>query len=308
MGFPITAKDKIIGSLHVGHNTRRHFSSDDMQLVESIAHAIGVAVVNARLFREVKETTEELAQTNEELRVASQAKSDFIAAMSHELRTPLNLIMGNAELAENGFFGDLNSEQQGAMLSILRNGRLLLKMVNDVLALSRMEAKKMSLDLTRVAIAEVVGHVTEYVTQLNRDKRLDFRCEIDRNADALVTDPIKLEEILENLIGNAFKFTPKGAITLTVRFLDESDRVEFEVADTGIGIESSHLDRIFNAFEQLKDAHTGDYNGVGLGLSIVKRYLELMEGEIHVESRVDQGSTFTFSVPRALKEPRRAAA
>jgi signal transduction histidine kinase len=307
-GFPITAKDKIIGSLHVGHNTRRHFSSDDMQLVESIAHAIGVAVVNARLFREVKEKTEELAQTNEELRVAGQAKSDFIAAMSHELRTPLNLIMGNAELAENGFFGALNSEQQSAMLSILRNGRLLLKMVNDVLALSRMEAKKMSLDLTRVEIAEVIGHVTEYANQLNRDKHLEFRCEIDRHVDALITDPIKLEEILENLIGNAFKFTPKGSITLAARFLVERDRIEFSVADTGIGIESSHLDRIFNAFEQLKDAHTGDYNGVGLGLSIVKRYLELMQGDIYVESRVDHGSTFTFSVPRTIKEPRRAAA
>jgi len=307
-GFPITAKDKIIGSLHVGHHTGRHFTADDMQLVGSIAHAIGVAVVNARLFSEVKEKTEELAATNEELSVANQAKSEFIAAMSHELRTPLNLIMGNAELAESGFFGSLNGEQQSAMVSILRNGRLLLKMVNDVLALSRMEAKKMSLDVSRVEITEVISHVVEYANQLNRDKRLDFRTEIDGQADALITDPIKLEEILENLVGNAFKFTPKGEIVLTVRFLGEHDRIEFTVADTGIGIESTHLGRIFNAFEQLKDAHTGDYNGVGLGLSIVKRYLELMDGEIHVESRVDHGSTFTFTVPRAINQPNRAAA
>jgi signal transduction histidine kinase len=307
-GFPITAKDEIIGSLHVGHHTGRHFTADDMQLVRSIAHAIGVAVVNARLFSEVKEKTKELAATNEELSVANQAKSEFIAAMSHELRTPLNLIMGNAELAESGFFGSLNGEQQSAMVSILRNGRLLLKMVNDVLALSRMEAKKMSLDVSRVEITEVIGHVVEYANQLNRDKRLEFRTEIDRQADALITDPIKLEEILENLVGNAFKFTPKGEIALTVRFLSERDRIEFTVADTGIGIESTHLGRIFNAFEQLKDAHTGDYNGVGLGLSIVKRYLELMDGEIHVESRVDHGSTFTFTVPRAIDQPNRAAA
>jgi signal transduction histidine kinase/HAMP domain-containing protein len=307
-GFPITAKDKIIGSLHVGHHTKQHFTSDGMRLVESVAHAIGIAVVNATLFREVKEKTDELAQINEELRIASQAKSEFIAAMSHELRTPLNLMMGNAELAENGFFGWLNSEQKAAMASILRNGRLLLKMVNDVLALARMEAKKMSVDVVRVEIAEIIGHVTEYANQMNRDKQLEFRCEIDPSVSELMTDPVKLEEILENLIGNAFKFTLKGSITLTVRRLEERDRVEFRVADTGIGIESSQLDRIFNAFEQLKDAHTGNYNGVGLGLSIVKNYLELMDGEMHVDSRVNGGSNFTFSLPRSLKDSRKVAA
>jgi signal transduction histidine kinase len=307
-GFPITAKEKIIGSLHVGHHTKQHFTSDGLQLVESIAHAIGIAVVNATLFREVKEKTGELAQMNDELRIASQAKSEFIAAMSHELRTPLNLIMGNAELAENGFFGWLNSEQKAAMASILRNGRLLLKMVNDVLALSRMEAKKMSLDVAPVNIAEIVGHVAEFVSQMNRDKQLEFRCEIDPSVSDLTTDPVKLEEILENLIGNSFKFTPKGSVTLTVRRLDERNRIEFQIADTGVGIESSQLDRIFNAFEQLKDAHTGNYNGVGLGLSIVKKYLELMGGEIRVESRVDHGSAFTFSLPRTLNDSQKAAA
>jgi signal transduction histidine kinase len=171
-----------------------------------------------------------------------------------------------------------------------------------------MEAKKMSLDVAPVNIAEIVGHVTEFVSQMNRDKQLEFRCEIDPSVSELTTDPVKLEEILENLIGNSFKFTPKGSVTLTVRRLDERNRIEFQIADTGIGIESSQLDRIFNAFEQLKDAHTGNYNGVGLGLSIVKKYLELMGGEIRVESRVDHGSVFTFSLPRTLNDSQKAAA
>jgi signal transduction histidine kinase len=116
-----------------------------------------------------------------------------------------------------------------------------------------------------------------------------------------MTDSLKLEEILQNLIGNAFKFTPKGYIEVRVNNRPDQDRVEFTVADTGIGIAVEDQAKIFNAFEQLKDAHTGHFNGVGLGLNIVRRYLDLMQGEISVESQPGQGSKFTFSVPRSLQ-------
>ena len=299
-GFPIKAKDKILGALQVVSFAARHFPAEELQLLESVAQEIGVAAENARLFTTVHEKTAELAKMNQELQEATRAKSEFIAAMSHELRTPLNVIIGSAELFEDGLFGDLSPEQKTYVRKISRNARVLLKMINDVLALSRMEAKKMSLDVETVAVEEIIEHARTHVDQMNRDNRLEVRWAVDRDVPSLVTDPLKLEEILQNLIGNAFKFTPRGLVEVRVRNLGDQDRIEFSVADTGIGIEADNLGKIFNEFEQIKEAHTGDYNGVGLGLSIVKKYLELMQGDIQVVSTPGQGSTFIFSIPRSV--------
>jgi signal transduction histidine kinase len=296
-GFPIKAKDRVIGVLHLATKARRHFVPDELQLIESIAQEIGVAAENARLFEQVNQKTAELAQINQELEAANRAKTEFIAAMSHELRTPLNVIMGNAELTGDGFFGDINPEQKKSMTQIQHHSQFLLKLVNDVLALSRLDAKKMSMELATVDLDEVVAHAQSQIEQLNRQNRLQVHWDIDRDLPTIVTDVTKLKEILQNLIGNAFKFTPRGRIELRVRNIRELDRVEFTVADTGIGIEAHDMDRIFSAFEQIKEAHTGDFNGVGLGLNIVKKYLELMNGDIRVESHPGEGSTFTFSVP-----------
>jgi signal transduction histidine kinase len=288
-GFPIKAKQKVIGVLHLASKAKRRFVSDELKLIESIAQEIGVAAENARLFEQVNEKTAELGQMNEELQEANRAKSEFIAAMSHELRTPLNVIMGNAELTGDGFFGEINPQQKKSMMQIRHHSQFLLKLVNDVLALSRLDAKKMSIELAAVDIEDVVAHAQSQIEQLNRHNRLQVSWDVT-----------KLEEILQNLIGNAFKFTPRGRIQLRVRNLHDLNRVEFTIADTGIGIEPHDIERIFAAFEQIREAHTGEYNGVGLGLNIVKKYLDLMKGDIRVESHPGEGTTFTFSVPHSL--------
>lgn len=300
--FPIRSKEKILGVLHVASRANHQFVPEELQLIESIAQAIGVATENATLFEEVREKTSELAAMNRELQEASRAKSEFMAAMSHELRTPLNVIIGNADLTRDGFFGDLNHDQQRALQKIARYARMLLKLINDVLMLSRIEAKRMSLELSTVAVAEIIAHAQTHVEEINRDNHLEVRWDVEPNVPPLVTDAVKLEEILQNLIGNAFKFTPEGWVAVRVRNLGESKRVEFSVADTGIGIEPASLAKIFDEFEQLNEAHTGNFNGVGLGLSIVKKYLDLMQGDIRVESQPGQGSTFTFSLPRSISE------
>ena len=299
--FPITVKENIAGTLHVVSRATRRFSQDERQLIQSIAQEIGVAVENARLFAEVKKTTSELEKTNQELLDATRAKSEFISAMSHELRTPLHVIIGNADLAQDEFFGPLNSDQKTAIQKILRNSRVLLKMINDVLSLSRIEARKMSLDLATVEVEELIEHARHQVEQINRDGRLEVNWDIDEMVPPITTDPIKLEEILQNLIANACKFTPRGRIDVRVRNLRDRDRVQFSVADTGIGIESEDVRRIFQEFEQIKEAHTGQFDGVGLGLSIVKKYLDLLDGEIRVESEPGRGSIFTFTIPRSLR-------
>jgi signal transduction histidine kinase len=302
-GFPIKAKDKVIGVLHLANKARRHFAPDELQLIESIAQEIGVAAENARLFEQVNLKTIALGKMNEELDEANRAKAEFIAAMSHELRTPLNVIMGNAELTADGFWGEINADQKKSMTQIQHHSQFLLKLVNNVLALSQLDAKKISLELATVKINELIAHAQSHVEQLNRKKALEVSWNVDTDLPDIVTDETKLEEILQNLIGNAFKFTARGRIDIRVRNIREKERIEFRVSDTGIGIEAQDMDRIFGAFEQIREAHTGEFNGVGLGLNIVKKYLDLMNGEIRVESRPAEGSTFTFSVPHSISIP-----
>jgi len=299
-GFPIKVKEKVIGVLHLAHQKRRPFTPDELQLIESLAQEIGVAVENARLFEQVSQKTAELEETNRELRHANQAKSEFISAISHELRTPLNIIMGNAELTGDGFFGAINSAQKKSLRQIQENSHFLLRMVNNILTLSRIEANRLTLELAPVEIDKVISLAKSQAESLNRNPRLEISWDIDQHIDFIVTDGTKLEEILQNLIGNAIKFTPQGKIDVRVKQFSNEDRVEFTVADTGIGIELGDLDRIFQAFEQINEAHTGPYNGVGLGLSIVKKYVHLMDGDIRVESELGRGSTFTVSLPRRL--------
>lgn len=298
--FPVKAKERMVGVLHLASYTRRTFTIEELQLIESIAHEIGVGVENAQLFQEVREKTLELERINAQVQQASKAKSDFMAAMSHELRTPLNVIIGNADLTRDGFFGELNPDQKRALEKVGRYSRMLLKLINDVLALSRLEAEKMSLELSEVRVEEIINHAQTHVEQINRDHRLEVCWDVDTNIPRIKTDALKLEEILQNLIGNAFKFTPEGRIEVRVRNLQEAGNIEFIIADTGIGIEPENLGKIFDEFEQLKEAHTGNYQGVGLGLAIVKKYLELMQGDIRVESEPGRGSTFTFSLPHTL--------
>jgi signal transduction histidine kinase len=220
--------------------------------------------------------------------------------MSHELRTPLHIIGGNVDLIQDGFFGSVNDDQKEALRKVSRNAGVLLKMINDLLTLSRLEARKMPLDISEVEVGEIIANARAHVEQINRDNHLDVRWDVDATIPQLSTDAIKLEEILQNLIGNAFKFTPKGSIEVRVRNLAAENRVQFSVSDTGIGIRAEHLDRIFNEFEQVKDSDIGRFDGVGLGLSIVKKYLDLMNGDIQVESEPGKGTTFTFTVPASV--------
>jgi signal transduction histidine kinase len=306
--LPIKTKTRIFGAAAFCAREPRQLNDDETRLLNAMCEHVAVAVEKTSLFEQLKKRNEDLQRTNQELEEAVRVKSEFVSGMSHELRTPLNVIMGYAKMTSEGFFGDLNGEQKDALEKVSRHADVLLKMVNNVLNLSKVEAKKSSLDIGKVDPHELIAQVKAQVQPLNRHRRLEFAWDIDIDVPQLTTDPLKLEEILQNLIANAIKFTPAGKIEIHVRNLAQQNRVEFSVADTGIGIEESELGTIFTAFEQGKEAHTGNIDGVGLGLSIVKRYLELMQGEIRVTSRVGQGTTFTFSIPRTLENGAQAAA
>jgi len=298
--FPIKAKQRSIGAIMCNSKVSLRLTLDEVQLIESMADQIGVAVENANLFYETRRKSSELEQANIELVEANRAKADFLAAMSHELRTPLNVIIGNADLIRDGMFGDLTEKQKIALEKILHYSETLLKLINDVLTLTKMTAQKTSLNVSTFDVGEIIAHAQSYVEQLNRDGRLKVLWHVEPGLPPMTTDALKLEEILQNLIGNAFKFTPKGRIEVRVQDLRGNGRIEFSVADTGIGIANHDLDKIFEQFHQLGAAHTGTYSGVGLGLNIVKRYVEMMEGKIRVESAPGRGSTFIFELPYSI--------
>ncbi|MCZ6622840.1 MAG: GAF domain-containing sensor histidine kinase, partial [Deltaproteobacteria bacterium] len=297
LGVPLLVGGQIIGTINFYSKEEREFRSEEIDLISGFADQAAIAIQNANLFAEVKEKTIELEKLNQDLQEANRAKGDFLAAMSHELRTPLNVIIGNAGLVKDGIFGDVSDKQKKALTRILHYSEALLRLINDVLTFTRMEVKEGSLRLSTFEVNEVIAHAQGYVEQLNRNGHLKILWKVEPNLAPMTTDALKLEEILQNLIGNAFKFTPEGKIEVRVRDLRKKNRVEFAVSDTGIGIDEKDLPSIFDQFHQLKGAHTGSYNGVGLGLSIVKKYLEMMHGDIHVKSQPGKGSTFTFILP-----------
>ena len=168
IAVPIKAREKVIGVLYAVNWQSRSYTADELRLLESVAQEIGVAVENAKLFAEIKKQSAELEKINEELRAATRAKSEFIAAMSHELRTPLNIMIGNADVTHDGIFGEINNEQKIAMRKIARNGHVLLKMINDLLKLSRLEAKRMALEPAELDITEILQHGRDHAVRSRR--------------------------------------------------------------------------------------------------------------------------------------------
>ena len=298
--FPIRTKSECVGVLFCAGKIPRRLAENERRLLRSMTDQIGVAIENATLFAAVSAKSRALQKANDDLIEANRIKSGFMAGMSHELRTPLNIIMGNVELLKDGFFGAVNTGQIKSLTQITHHTRVLLKLINNVLTLTKIEAQKMSLEAAPLHVDEVLAHVKGYAEQLARNGRVEIRWRVEGDLPKITTDAVKLEEILQNLIGNAYKFTTHGHIEIRVRKLAAVERIEFAVADTGIGIERESLNRIFDEFHQLQDAHTGNFDGFGLGLNIVKKYLELMSGDIRVESELGAGSTFTFTLPYAV--------
>ncbi|HWO41364.1 MAG TPA: sensor histidine kinase [Candidatus Eisenbacteria bacterium] len=257
----------------------------------------------ATLEQKVKDKTAELARANSELEeanaelvMANRAKDEFLSVMSHELRTPLNVIMGYSQMLKYGVLGTLNPEQQRALDKIIARSKDLLHMIVEILQVASIEAGRVKLEVRQFDLAEMLDELrTTYEIPLDKDLRLIWEHSPERIP--LRTDRDKLRDILQNLIDNAIKFTEGGQITVAARYLPESAVAEIKIADTGIGIERSLLPSIFEMFRQLDSSAKRNHEGAGVGLYIVKKYTEMLGGEIHVESEVGQGSVFTLTIP-----------
>jgi signal transduction histidine kinase len=248
-----------------------------------------------KLYDEQRQTARQLGSLNVELQQASQAKSAFLANMSHELRTPMNAILGFTELLLDGVYGDAPPDLVQPLRDIQTNGRHLLRLINAVLDLSKIEAGRMELSLAEYTVADVVALVHSSLRSLAAEKGLAFVTSVPDGLPTAFGDAGRITQCLMNLAGNALKFTAHGRVEIAVEQTGESLR--YRVSDTGIGIPPEQLTDLFTEFRQADATVAQEFGGTGLGLSITKKFVELHGGRIWVESQPRSGSTFFFTIP-----------
>ncbi len=306
MAVPIIIEERVVGVLDVHQNQVVGFGEDDAKLMRSLANYVAVALTNANLFEQTQQRAIELVQAKEVAETASRAKSDFLASMSHEFRTPLNGILGYTQILKRD--ETLSASQTTAVNIIHNSGEHLLTLINDILDLSAIEAEKLELYPNEIRLSDFLdGIVGMFYLRTQQKAGITFTYQKSTLLPSIVqVDEKRLRQILINLLGNAIKFTSQGEVIFKVSILNQpspapnneyivQERIRFEVADTGIGMTSEQLERIFLPFEQVGDTiHRA--KGTGLGLTITRNLVEAMDGILEVESELDKGSVFTLEL------------
>jgi signal transduction histidine kinase len=251
------------------------------------------------LSRDLLDANVRLEERAQQINEANRAKSRFLANVSHELRTPLNAIVGYNALALSGLYGDVTSDLRGAHERIRAAADHLLRMVNDVLDLSKIEVGRMDVETRDVVLEPLLEGVISMVEPVAEAKDVRLDLVVARDLPTIVTDPRHLRQILVNLMTNAIKFTERGSVTVVAKAGDGGDTVLVAIEDTGIGIAQNDLRRIFDEFEQVRPSGRGDSiaRGTGLGLAVSRKLARLLGGDVRVDSQVGVGSRFTLVLP-----------
>jgi PAS domain S-box-containing protein len=239
----------------------------------------------------------ELTHRKKEAEEANRLKSHFVSNVSHELRTPLNAIIGYAALLIDKTLGKINSKQEEALSNLQRNGKDLLNLINNLLDLSKIESEEVPLLIEPVDLKAMIEEICANVQSLKQGKEIEIRCPMVESLRPIHNDPFKIRQIISNLLSNAIKFTEKGSITISAGNREAPGGVLLSIEDTGIGMREEDIPSIFDPFRQIDGSITRQAGGTGLGLTIVKTAVEIVQGTIEVKSTVGKGSTFTVFLP-----------
>lgn len=287
---PLRVRGALTGVIEVVSKKVGTFSDKDLDMLTAIAGPVGVMIENARLIDEVK-------SLHDRLEKAGHLKAEFLATMTHELRTPINIVIGNLDLLLGGFLGELNNKQKESLKTALRNSGEALNLVSSLLDLSRIQAGQFVIRVEEFRLEDVWTELELLFRVGVSGKDIELSWEVTDPLPPLKTDKVKVKEILSNIVLNAVKFTDHGRIQVSASPVGGGEEVEIVVRDTGVGIPKDFLPFIFEPFRQAEGSLTRSHGGVGLGLNIAKRLLNLLHGRVEVESEVGRGSTFRVTIP-----------
>jgi signal transduction histidine kinase len=287
IGLPLSVEGKVLGALAFYLQNPHSFSREEVEFLATLAGQIAIAIFNSVLYENSRRQAVDLEN-------AMHAKDEFLNVMSHELRTPLSVIGGYAQAMSAGVVGDMSPEQTKITEKIIVQSNELLRMINEILQVGSLQAGSVQAHFENTDLNDLFGNLQSTFEALAKSS-IVLNWDFPTDMPIVRTDADKLKHVLQNLIHNAMKFTEDGSVTLTARHLEES--LEITVKDTGIGIEEDKLPVIFDMFRQVDSSKTRSHGGVGVGLFIVKKYVELLNGTIEVESVPGRGTAFTVRIP-----------
>jgi PAS domain S-box-containing protein len=297
---PLIFKGQVIGTLNVDDDKPNVFSQDVTRLLSIAAAQAAAAIQTAKLYTELKERAERLTQAHRELQESDRLRTQFVQNMSHELRTPLTFVRGYVDLLLEGTLGPLNDRQSQSLQIVADRTRKVIDLVNDILSLQLVERGE--LNFATVSLAEIAHACVQSAHATAKEEGLALVEEFELDLPLVWGDRSRLDQVFANLIQNAIKFSPDGG-TITVRLCSEPEGVRVDVTDQGIGIPEDQLTRIFERFYQVDGSSKRRFGGTGLGLTIVQEIVQAHGGTIGVQSRLDEGSTFSFTIPFAPSQP-----
>jgi adenylate cyclase len=292
LGVPMLGRGDPLGVIVVGWAEPGPVVRAQEELLKQFADQAVIAIENVRLFDEIQEKSRQLA-------TASENKSQFVSSMSHELRTPLNAIIGLTDMLVTNAARFGTEKAQEPLQRVHRAGTHLLGLINQVLDLSKIEAGKLELNPQTVQLAPLIDEVIGTARQLAEQSKNHLVVEAQENLGALTVDPMRLRQILLNLLSNACKFTKEGEVKLKARRVIDGRRdwIEVSVADSGIGMTAEQLSRLFAEFSQAEATTAAKFGGTGLGLAITRKLARMMGGDVTVTSEPGKGSVFTVRLP-----------
>jgi signal transduction histidine kinase/HAMP domain-containing protein len=289
LGLPLVTKHQVLGVFSFYSREEREFGQQEIDFLNALVNEAAIAIYNSRLFEQTREQAIELEQSN-------KIKDEFLGVMSHELRTPLNIIMNYSEALKMGTFGDISPDQERGTEKIRAQARHLLSLINGILEITRIESATVTVQAESIDVVDFMSESeSDYMMPLEKELVLEW--EYAGDLPAIVSDRFKLKQILTNLINNAIKFTDQGYVRVSARVAADGETLALEVADSGPGIPEESLPFVFEKFRQIDSATTRNYSGAGLGLYIVKNFVDLLGGKIDVRSKVGEGSMFTVRLP-----------